>query len=180
MSVREHKQTGSNISFFLNYWSLAAEQSKNNVGLYQWCDGGHTFGPVVHLGTLHDVMMSSVCPPHCQEPPCRLWKPPGVMNTASSVPHQPLIVFLIVQSLKYEVLIPPSEYRQYQGRGHNENQHPPLVYTICKSNQKPVPNSPVQTYDYTREGPVFNAEPFHICRDGSTEDVKSTAFILSH
>lgn len=53
--------------------------------MYRWCDGGHIFGSVVHVGTFHDVMMSSICLPICQEPPSRFWKPSEITRRKFSV-----------------------------------------------------------------------------------------------
>lgn len=47
-----------------------------------------------------------------------------------------------------------------------------MIYIVCNSNQKQASKWPIQTRDYTRKGPVFNAKPFNIWRNVST-DTKS-------
>lgn len=56
--------------------------------MYRWCDGGHALGSVVHLGTFHYVMMSSICLSFGYKPPSRLWKPPKSTNMVSLASDQ--------------------------------------------------------------------------------------------
>lgn len=60
--------------------------------------------------------------------------------------------------------MPPSDDGQHQGRRDCQNQHPPLVDTVSNANTDAVSNGDIQTYNYARKGPVFNADPFNICR----------------
>lgn len=64
--------------------------------------------------------------------------------------------------------VPPGDDRQHQRRRDCQNQHPPLIDTVSDANTDTVSNSHIQADNYSREGPVFHADPLNIWRNINT------------